>query len=152
MKMKNILFICIILILNGCGYTSLYKENINENVKIKIVEIKGDTNINNLIKSHFKNYLNKDASNVYNLIINTKYNKKINTKDTTGKAVDFQLSLETDVNISHNGKNKTTTLLETFKIKNSSDTFALNEYENIVKENFAQSTKQKIILEIISFE
>ena len=37
-------------------------------------------------------------------------------------------------------------------MKNSSDTFALNEYENIILKNFAKSIKQKIVLELVSFE
>lgn len=150
--MKNIFFIFILLILTNCGYTSLYKDNKNQNIKITLVEIKGNNEINNLIESNLKSYFNTNSLNNYNLFINTNYNKKVNTKDTTGKAIDFQLSLTTDVKINFNGKNKTTSFFETFKIKNSSDTFELKRYENIVKENFAKSTNEKIILELISFQ
>ena len=99
-----------------------------------------------------KNVFYISSSNNYKLIINNNYNKKINTKDTTGKAVDFQLNLNTDVQINKNDKNKTSSFFETFKMKNSSDTFALNEYENIILKNFAKSIKQKIVLELVSFE
>ena len=129
--MKNIIFLLILFILTSCGYTSVYK-NENEDIKITIIDLKGDRKINNYIKSELKSYINSSSSNNYKLIINNNYNKKINTKDTTGKAVDFQLNLNTDVQINKNDKNKTSSFFETFKMKNSSDTFALNEYENII--------------------
>ncbi len=151
MKIKNLIFFLLLFILTNCGYTSVYKDK-NDNVKIGFVDIKGDKKINNLIKTELKNYISVNASNSYNLIIKTDYNKKINTKDTTGKAVDFQLNLTADVQININDKNKTTSFFESFKMKNSSDTFALNEYENIILKNFARSIKQKIILELISFK
>lgn len=150
--MKKIIYICILLILNSCGYTALYKNNNNKNIKVTITEINGDKKINDLIKLELKNYLNAETTNNFNLKIKTDYNKKINTKDTTGKALDYQLTLTTTVQINLNGKDKSSSFFETFKIKNSSDTFALNEYENIVKKNFARSTKEKIILELISIE
>lgn len=149
--MKNIIFLLILFILTSCGYTSVYK-NENEDIKITIIDLKGDRKINNFIKSELKSYINSSSSNNYKLIINTNYNKKINTKDTTGKAVDFQLNLNTDVQINKNDKNKTSSFFETFKMKNSSDTFALNEYENIILKNFAKSIKQKIVLELVSFK
>ena len=150
--MKKIIYICILLILNSCGYTALYKNNNNKNIKVTITEINGDKKINDLIKLELNNYLNAETTNNFNLKIKTDYNKKINTKDTTGKALDYQLTLTTTVQINLNGKDKSSSFFETFKIKNSSDTFALNEYENIVKKNFARSTKEKIILELISIE
>lgn len=149
--MKNIIFLLILFILTSCGYTSVYK-NENEDIKITIIDLKGDRKINNFIKSELKSYINSSSPNNYKLIINNNYNKKINTKDTTGKAVDFQLNLNTDVQINKNDKNKTSSFFETFKMKNSSDTFALNEYENIILKNFAKSIKQKIVLELVSFE
>lgn len=129
----------------------MYKDN-NENINIAIIDLEGNKKINNLIKSELKSYINTNSSSIYNLIIKTDYNKKINTKDTTGKAVDFQLNLTTNVQINKKNKNKTTSFFETFKMKNSSDTFTLNEYENIILKNFAKSIKQKIVLELVSFE
>ena len=149
--MKNLIFFLILFILTSCGYTSMYKDK-NENINIAIIDLEGNKKINNLIKSELKSYINTNSSSIYNLIIKTDYNKKINTKDTTGKAVDFQLNLTTNVQINKKNKNKTTSFFETFKMKNSSDTFALNEYENIILKNFAKSIKQKIVLELVSFE
>ena len=149
--MKNLIFLLILFILTSCGYTSMYKDN-NENINIAIIDLEGNKKINNLIKSELKSYINTNSSSIYNLIIKTDYNKKINTKDTTGKAVDFQLNLTTNVQSNKKNKNKTTSFFETFKMKNSSDTFTLNEYENIILKNFAKSIKQKIVLELVSFE
>ena len=112
--MKNIIFLLILFILTSCGYTSVYK-NENEDIKITIIDLKGDRKINNYIKSELKSYINSSSSNNYKLIINNNYNKKINTKDTTGKAVDFQLNLNTDVQINKNDKNKTSSFLKLLK-------------------------------------
>ena len=149
--MKNLFFLFIFFILTSCGYTAVYKGK-NENIKIGFIEIEGDKKINNLIKTELKSYIDTNSTNSFNLIVETEYNKKINTKDSTGKAEDFQLNLTTNVQININNKNKTTSFFETFKMKNSSDTFALNEYENIILKNFAKSIKQKIIFELVSFK
>tara|TARA_B100002019_G_C20703923_1_gene327016 strand:- start:113 stop:457 length:345 start_codon:yes stop_codon:yes gene_type:complete len=112
----------------------------------------GDDQINKLIKTELKNYLKTDTKNEYALKINTNFQKNIITRDATGKPLEFRLELKTNVNINFDEKNIETEFNETFNIANSSDTFELKKYENIVKRNFARSTKEKIILKVVSLK
>ena len=150
--MKTIFWISILIFLTQCGYTALYKDNNNHNIKITLNEMKGDNQINELIKTELKNYFKTDTKNEYILKINTNFQKDIITKDATGKPLEFRLKLTTNVNINFGEKNKETEFNETFNITNSSDTFELKKYENIVKRNFARSTKEKIIFKIVSLK
>ena len=148
--MKTIFWISILIFLTQCGYTALYKDNTKQNIKISLVEMNGDNEINELIKTELKNYFKTDTKNEYNLKINTNFQKDINTRDATGKPLEFRLALTTNVNISFDEKDIETKFSETFNIANSSDTFELKKYENIVKRNFAKATKEKIILKLVS--
>ena len=150
--MKTIFWISILIFLTQCGYTALYKDNDNHNIKITLNEMSGDNQINQLIKTELKNYFKTDTKNEYILKINTNFKKDIITKDATGKPLEFRLELTTNVNINFGEKNIETEFNETFNITNSSDTFELRKYENIVKRNFARSTKEKIIFKIVSLK
>lgn len=150
--MKTIFWISILIFLTQCGYTALYKDNNNHSIKITLNEMSGDNQINELIKTELKNYFKTDTKNEYILKINTNFKKDIITKDATGKPLEFRLELTTNVNINFGEKNIETKFNETFNITNSSDTFELRKYENIVKRNFARSTKEKIIFKIVSLK
>ena len=51
--MKKYLFI-IIFLFYGCGYTSIYTDKKNQNIKINIVNMEGDKTTNNFIKNQLK--------------------------------------------------------------------------------------------------
>tara|TARA_B100000073_G_scaffold113712_1_gene91943 strand:- start:909 stop:1361 length:453 start_codon:yes stop_codon:yes gene_type:complete len=150
--MKKIFWISILIFVTQCGYTALYKDNTNHNIKISLIKMSGDDQINKLIKTELKNYFKTETENEYALKINTNFQKNIITRDATGKPLEFRLELKTNVNINFDEKNIETEFNETFNIANSSDTFELKKYENIVKRNFARSTKEKIILKVVSLK
>ena len=150
--MKNIIWISIVLFLTQCGYTALYKNNTNQNIKILSINMSGDDHMNNLLRTELKNYFNTNSNNEYNLKIITNYKKEVNTKDATGKPLMFRLELITNVKINFGNENIETVFSESFNITNSSDTFELRKYENTIKKNFAKLTKDKIILKLISLK
>ena len=150
--MRNLVWILILLFLNSCGYTALYKNNENYNIDIEIVDMSGDEHMNRLVKFELENYFDIKSNDRFMLSINNNYQKDVSTKDTTGKPEEFRLSLITNLNIVKNEKQHNATFNESFKLKNSSDKFELNNYENIIKENFARSIKDKIILKLMSLK
>ena len=150
--MKTIIWISILLFLTQCGYTALYKNNTNQNIKILSINMSGDDHMNNLLRTELKNYFNTNSNNEYNLKIITNYKKEVNTKDATGKPLMFRLELITNVNINFGNENIETVFSESFNITNSSDTFELRKYENTIKKNFAKLTKDKIIFKLISLK
>ena len=148
--MKNITLIILVLFLYNCGYSSIYKNQKIQNFKIKIVELKGDREMNNLIKNEIRLYSNKDSTNIYNLKIDTKYKKEILTKNTSGVITDYTLSVESVFEINSKGKNQIIKITENINIKNQPDSFEQNIYEKNIKRNFASSIREKLISKILN--
>ena len=56
---KNIIFISLILTLISCGFTPLYKKNIDINFSIKNISYVGDRDLNNFLKTNLNHYKNE---------------------------------------------------------------------------------------------
>ena len=148
--MKNITSIILILFLYSCGYSSIYKNQKLQNFKINIIETKGNSEMNNLIKNEIKSYSNKNTANIYNLKIDTDYKKEILTKDSAGIITDYKLSVASIFTINLKEKTQVIELKETINIKNQSDSFEQNTYEKNIKRSFASSIREKLISEIFN--
>mgnify|MGYP005994375265 FL=1 len=148
--MKNIKLIILILFLSNCGYSPLYNNQKIQNYKINVVEKNGDSEMNNLIENEIRLYSNKDALNIYELKMNTIYEKKVLTKDSSGVITDYNLSVTSIFKIDFKNTIKIVELRESINVKNQSDTYELNIYEKNIKRNFASSIREKLILKIQS--
>ena len=147
--MKNTTLIILILFLYSCGYSSIYKNQTSQNFKINIIEKKGNSEMNNLIKNEIKLYSVKNTTNIYNLKIDTDYKKEILTKDSAGIITDYKLSVTSIFRVDLKGVTKVIELKETINIKNQSDSFEQNTYEKNIKRSFASSIREKLISEIL---
>ena len=148
--MKNTTLIILILFLYSCGYSSIYKNQTLQNFKINIIETKGNSEMNNLIKNEIKLYSVKNTKNIYNLKIDTDYKKEILTKDSAGVITDYKLSVTSVFRVDLKGVTKVIELKETINIKNQSDSFEQNTYEKNIKRSFASSIREKLISEILN--
>ena len=146
--MKNIILIFLLLFLNSCGYTSVYKNQKSRDFKINIVDMIGDNEINNYIKNELKFYSNKNSNNKYDISINSKYQKIIISKNTAGVATDYQLLADVIISVNLNDKMKVLTFDEKINIKSNSNYFEQNNYERNIKKNFASSIMNKFIIKI----
>jgi outer membrane lipopolysaccharide assembly protein LptE/RlpB len=148
--MKNITLVIIIMFLFGCGYSSIYKNQKSLDFQIEVVDMRGDDEMNNLIKNQIKLYSNKDSKKIYNLKINTIYKKEILTKNSSGVITDYSLSVTSIFSIDLYNRAKVFKFEENINIKNQSDTFEQNIYEKNIKRNFASSIREKLISAILS--
>jgi outer membrane lipopolysaccharide assembly protein LptE/RlpB len=148
--MKNITLIILILFLYSCGYSSIYKNQKSQNFKINIIEAKGNSEMNNLIKNEIKLYSGENTTNIYNLKINTDYIKETLTKDSAGVITDYKLSVISIFTVDLKGMPKVIELKETINIKNQSDSFEQNIYEKNIKRSFASSIREKLMSEIFN--
>ena len=146
MKKKFIIFI--LLFLSHCGYSAVYTNDVNEDVKIIILNLSGNKEFNNKLKQELKQYYSNSSENEFKLIIKTTLDKTIISKDRTGKASNFELSAKTQFQVNFDGKKQTLFFNESLKIKNNEDSFEQRKYENIIKNNFAKSIKEKLILKL----
>ena len=148
--MKNITLIILVLFLYSCGYSSIYKNQKLQNFEINIIEAKGNSEMNNLIKNEIKLYSGQSTTNIYNLKIETNYIKETLTKDSAGLITDYKLSVTSIFTIDLKEKTQVIELKETINIKNQSDSFEQNTYEKNIKRIFASSIREKLMSEILN--
>ncbi len=144
---KIFLFISIFFIYN-CGYSSLYLEG-KKDIFINLQKITGDFELNNYIRNDLKISSDRNSSNIFKLIAETKYEKIILTKDAKGVATDYRLDLSVKFTILSEN-NKIVSYKESFKIKNMNEKFEQSNYEKEIKRNFSESIKDKLILKLLN--
>jgi len=83
---KKIFLICAFLFLANCGYQSIYFKNDNSLIKISKIEFEGDEKINRKILSLTGLKESSNFTDGYLLIINSKKNKDIASKNSDGNA------------------------------------------------------------------
>jgi len=147
---KKIYPILIILILTSCGYTPIYNSSNKSDYKINIIQKSGNKLINNLIISEIKGISNPQSNTVFNLKINTVFEKIIVSKDVKGTVSDYQLILRSNFVITKGDTNETISFVEKQNIKNTSDIFEQKNYENTIKRNFVTSLVRKLNLELLT--
>ena len=146
--MNKILLILFLLLLNSCGYTSVYKNQKSQNFQINITGMEGDIEFNNLIKNELKLFSNNTSNNIYNVALNSSYQKIAITKNSSGVTTNYNILAYVKVNLSLNENNKNLVFKENINIKNNVNSFEQNNYEKNVKRNFASSIREKLIIKI----
>tara|TARA_Y100000741_G_scaffold315656_1_gene261614 strand:+ start:63 stop:515 length:453 start_codon:yes stop_codon:yes gene_type:complete len=147
---KKIYLLLIILILTSCGYTPIYNSSDKSDYKINIIEKSGDRLINNLIVSEIKSISNSQSNTIFNLKVNTVFEKIIISKSAKGTVSDYQLILKSNFVIVKGDNSETISFVEKQNIKNTSDIFEQKNYENTIKRNFVISIIRKLNLELLT--
>ncbi len=145
---KKIFYIFFLILLSQCGYTTVYNNNTDSKIKIILLDSKGNKEINNKISSGLKKYYNIETENVFKINMNTILSKEIISKDTTGKITNYELRATSNFIINYKGKNLNASFQEKINVKNIDDTFEQRKYENVVKNNFASSIQEKLVLKL----
>ena len=147
--MKNIILVLLILFLYSCGYSTVYKTKEIHDFQITITNMQGDNEFNNLIKNELNLYSNKNAKKNYNISINSDYIKNIISKDSSGVASNYNLTLSTNIQVNLNNNIKTYKFKESVNIKNNTDSFEQNNYEKNIKRNIASIIREKLIIKLL---
>ena len=147
--MKKIFILFVILIIPHCGFSPVYQSN-QINYQINIDKIEGDKIINNKIKSEIERISNKNVQKIFNIQINTKYEKIVAAKNSKGSITDYLLIASATFIISDNNKKETIVFQEKQNIKNNSNFVEQRNYENTIKKNFASSFVKKLNLDLLS--
>tara|TARA_A100000164_G_C21444485_1_gene557058 strand:- start:143 stop:589 length:447 start_codon:yes stop_codon:yes gene_type:complete len=147
--MKKIFILFVILIIPHCGFSPVYQSN-QINYQINIDKIEGDKIINNKIKSEIERISDKNVQKIFNIQINTKYEKIVAAKNSKGSITDYLLIATATFIISDNEKKETIVFQEKQNIKNNSDFVEQRNYENTIKKNFAASFVKKLNLDLLS--
>ena len=149
--MRNIILIFCLIFLCSCGYTSIYKNQKSQNFQINIIEMVGDNEFNNLFRNELGLYSNTDSNEKYDILVNSKYQKIIVSKNSSGVATDYKILVNTKINVNLNKETKKLEFNESINIKNNSNSFEQNRYERNIKRNFASSIREKFLIKILNF-
>ena len=146
--MKNYLLILIFIFLSHCGYSAVYKNQENIDIKISILEMEGNKSINSLVKSKLNRFETNDANNIYDVKVNSTFSKSVLSRDATGKASDLKLSTSIEFTLGYTDITQTLLFEKNLNIENLSDSYQQNKYENIVKDNFVTSIVEELIIKL----
>ena len=148
MLKKNIIILSLILFLANCGFTPIYLKNKNINFSIEQIEYTGDRDLNNYLKINLDKYRDEKNNNKIFMQAETKYEKNVFSKDSTGKISSYQLKVETIFLIK--STNKKIIIIEKKIINSMDDKFEETRYEKSLKQSFAYSISNKLISELIA--
>jgi hypothetical protein len=144
-KKKIIIFILFILTY-GCGYTPIYSNYENKSFKIKISEVSGDNTINDLVEERLKNASNDESQKEYILKIQTNLSESIISRDNKGNPKTLKLASNSRVNVEYKDKTKEFFINQKTNFDIDNDQLDLDNYKKSIKQNFAISTVNELML------
>ena len=149
MMIKKIFFIILSLnLLNHCDYKPVYSNQDKVNYRIIIDSLSGDKDINNFIITNIKRNSQENSKKIVNIVLDTKYTKKVLAKNSAGSITDFQSDVQSTFIIKKGNSSENFSVKEKFNFKKMVDKYEEKSYERTIKKNLANSISQKIILRL----
>ncbi len=151
--MKNLLTLLFLLIFSSCGYNPILKNTSNSNdFKINIIKMQGDEEINSIIKKQLELQSDENSKKIYNVSLETNYMEIVLSKDTSGAITNYQLEVNSTFRVNFKNQTIDFNFSESLKMKNISDSLEKLSYEKNIKNNFASSLVDKLIIRIINIK
>lgn len=151
--LKNFIIILIFsFFVNNCGYTPMYSTNNEINFNFTKININGENELGDLIESNLKRYTNNEIQKEIELEINVIYNKLSQTKDAAGKTTEYLLVAKVECNILSEGKEKKILIKKDFVMRNMDEEFEEKKYETTIKQNFAYSIVNRLVMQLSTQE
>tara|TARA_B100000902_G_C27239821_1_gene879411 strand:+ start:571 stop:1038 length:468 start_codon:yes stop_codon:yes gene_type:complete len=151
-KIKTTVFLIIVLFLfNNCGYTPQYAKKDNLNFSIEIIGLSGDRDFNNAFKTKLSKYSVKKGfdEKIFKINVVSKYEKNTSLKDSSGTTTEYELNIKVGFKVTYENVEKNITIKDSFRMKKMSDSFEESNYEKIIKNNFAETIKEKLLFNLI---
>ena len=148
MLKKILLPLLFLIIVNNCDYSPVYLKGENTKLNINIIEAKGDTEVNKVIKNEISEIANNDYSKVINIKINTNYVRTILARNSKGTPTDFELKATSRFEVTTPDKEQNFTIEEKLNYKKMSNSYEQSNYEKNIKKNLASSITRKLILRL----
>ena len=147
--MQKIILLILLVTVYSCGYTSVLKNQNQQDLKLNVKNINGDFQTNSFIKNQLKLSSNPNSSKNIDLDIMSTYEKIIIAKNAAGIVTDYKINIGLDFTIV-SLNNKKVNYSDSINVKNTSENFEQLEFEREFKRNFATATKDKLILYLLS--
>jgi len=154
MNLKKTITTLSFLLLLSCGYEPIHSKkqiNNNYNFSIKTINFIGDNKVNQILKNKLKKYLNKEnKSNEINLMLNSKVEKTVRSKDKKGNPIGFSIKIMINLEVFKSKILKGEKNFErNFEYNNKSNKFELLQYEKNIKDNLISELSNEIIKYLI---
>ena len=151
--MKNLFALLFLLIFSSCGYNPILKNTSNSNdFKINIIKMQGDEEINYIIKKQLELQSDENSKKIYDISLETNYTEIVLSKDTSGAITNYQLVVNSIFRVNFKNQTIDFNFSESLKMKNISDSLEKLSYEKNIKNNFASSLADKLIIRIINIK
>ena len=145
-KFKSLLLIIFFFLITSCDYEPILKQK-NYNFSVDVIETKGDSKINSIIKKNVERINGSEKK--YSIYLNSSIEKKIISKDTKGDPSIIQLNILVMYEVKDKNKILISDQLKSYSnYNNISDKFELKKYEDILVENSAERLSENIIASI----
>ena len=151
--MKNLFALLFLLFFSSCGYNPILKNTSNSNdFKINIIKMQGDEEINYIIKKQLELQSDENSKKIYDVSLETNYPEIVLSKDTSGTITNYQLVVNSIFRVNFKNQTIDFNFNESLKMKNISDSLEKLSYEKNIKNNFASSLVDKLIIRIINIK
>ena len=146
MLKKNFIFLMILYLLSGCGFTPIFNAS-NMNVNIRDINF-NNNKINRNIAKSIKTFSNQKSDIIYNLNINSLSTKNVAAKDSMGNPSVYNLQLKINIIlVDENDKKIEKSFAENINLNNTDDKFKLK----ITEDTLLNQMSQKILQDILKF-
>ncbi len=147
--LKILRYAFLLIFITGCGYTPIYSNLNNKNISIQVEKVNGNKNINKLIIQKLSRYQSENSEKVYNVKINSDYEKLILTKNAAGNATNFRLSVKVQFITKINDNMEEFKFTEKFDMKKGDTIFEEEKYENNIIDDMTNIIVQRFISQLI---
>ena len=149
--LKKILLLMCVLLFSNCDYSPIHLKNHNFNSNINITHSTGDDEINNYITKEINQKRNISSDQI-DLKIETNTSREILAKNSKGLATNYELKVISNFTLTFKNQLHTFNVVEKLSYKSLSNSYEQNNYEKLIKRNFAKSIVSKLNLKIATIE
>ena len=143
---NNIFFLITILFLTQCGYQTIYS-NKNLNFNINEVKILNDQKVGRQIQNRLSAFtIAEEATYNFKLILDSKIEKKVASKDKKGNPKMFDLVVNVKIDVIGGDIKESKIFSESINYDNSENKFNLKRYEESLKENLTEKIIENLLL------
>jgi len=146
--MKIFKSLILLIFISNCGYSIVHKDIEKRNINVKIIDTRGNTNINAKLVKKLKQLSNNNAEDSIEVNINSIYQKKVISRTSTGSVDDYKIILTVNYNILVNENIQTINFQQEFKLKNTDESFERQKNEAILIDDFISSSVNELFLQI----
>ena len=137
------------ILIFSCGFEPVYKNISNLNFSIILNNVSGDSKINRVLKTKLNNYnYNEEGYKNYNVNIISGYEKNIISKDETGKATDYKISIKIKFEVYNKNFRNNFSYSESFITKNNDDKIEEKDNDQNIINNLVNIITRKFILSL----